>query len=173
MLGFCLHCGNFGRLEKDHQIPTSQGGPDISANFQFLCPNCHVIKTTLERGWKFRVSRTSGYCKSCGIWRWNLHGRECSNCKKDKSLEMAEKRRFRYQFPELPGPPAWVKLIRRNGQEVFLQRETPLRSLYSFFVNDSHFETYEKLQNRVSKTPMGEPCHHYRQIGGFSGSLSR
>ena len=50
----CRKCGKAGRLEVDHIVPVSQGGPewgidaaDIS-HVQTLCVGCHISKSAFE-----------------------------------------------------------------------------------------------------------------------------
>lgn len=35
-------------MQVDHIIPVSQGGRSVLSNGQYLCPNCHIIKTATE-----------------------------------------------------------------------------------------------------------------------------
>lgn len=43
-------CYSVYKLQADHKIPRSQGGPDTLANLQTLCQDCHVAKTNRENG---------------------------------------------------------------------------------------------------------------------------
>ena len=45
---FCVFCADPGR-EVDHRLPQAWGGPDELENLQFMCSNCHLIKTMEER----------------------------------------------------------------------------------------------------------------------------
>lgn len=48
----CRKCNWFfpeSKLEVDHIIPLSQGGPDTDENKQTLCVNCHAEKTRHEQ----------------------------------------------------------------------------------------------------------------------------
>lgn len=42
----CLCCGATKRIEADHVIPLSKGGPDILENLQPLCRTCNASKAT-------------------------------------------------------------------------------------------------------------------------------
>jgi 5-methylcytosine-specific restriction enzyme A len=44
----CVRCGvQDGRI-RDHIIPLCEGGLDVAANTQALCPSCHDAKTKAE-----------------------------------------------------------------------------------------------------------------------------
>lgn len=48
----CIKCGN-SPCEADHIVAVNQGGGGSwLSNFQFLCKECHKIKTRLDNGWK-------------------------------------------------------------------------------------------------------------------------
>lgn len=48
----CCKCGN-APCEADHIIPVNQGGGGSwLSNFQFLCKECHKIKTREDNNWK-------------------------------------------------------------------------------------------------------------------------
>lgn len=55
----CAQCGHTGHLWLDHIIPVAEGGPDTIDNAQWLCTDCHDIKTAAERarGQQRRVNR--------------------------------------------------------------------------------------------------------------------
>ena len=40
----CERCGREDRLERDHIIPLSKGGSDISENLHYLCNICHKFR---------------------------------------------------------------------------------------------------------------------------------
>ena len=43
----CVRCGHTDErvLEKDHILPRAEGGSDDPSNLQWLCRNCHGLKT--------------------------------------------------------------------------------------------------------------------------------
>jgi hypothetical protein len=54
-IGNCEVCGIwYPALEEDHKIPKHLGGTDDKENIQIICPNCHGIKTAIERQVQFR-----------------------------------------------------------------------------------------------------------------------
>lgn len=40
----CLKCGSVDRIEADHVVPISKGGPHTIENFQTLCKFCNISK---------------------------------------------------------------------------------------------------------------------------------
>jgi len=42
--GLCARCGSTHKLEVDHIIPYSKGGPHEESNFQPLCQHCNRTK---------------------------------------------------------------------------------------------------------------------------------
>ena len=42
----CLSCYSVDRLELDHVVPISRGGPDCESNLQVLCKSCNISKFT-------------------------------------------------------------------------------------------------------------------------------
>lgn len=40
----CLKCGSLERIEADHVVPISKGGPHTIENFQTLCKFCNISK---------------------------------------------------------------------------------------------------------------------------------
>jgi 5-methylcytosine-specific restriction endonuclease McrA len=50
--GDCVKCGTWRQhLQRDHIIPKSKGGSNLSENIQMLCANCHEDKTRDEKSW--------------------------------------------------------------------------------------------------------------------------
>lgn len=48
----CCKCGSHEAVECDHVIPVNRnGGASWLSNFQFLCKECHKIKTREDNGW--------------------------------------------------------------------------------------------------------------------------
>jgi len=48
--GNCQKCDiSFSYLERDHIVPRHLGGTDDESNLQWLCPNCHTLKTIAEK----------------------------------------------------------------------------------------------------------------------------
>ena len=45
---YCVECESTDNLELDHIIPVCEGGADVWCNFQWLCRDCHKIKTQME-----------------------------------------------------------------------------------------------------------------------------
>jgi 5-methylcytosine-specific restriction endonuclease McrA len=46
--GRCAHCGRHVKLEMDHVIPLSKGGPNVKENIQGLCRPCNASKADRE-----------------------------------------------------------------------------------------------------------------------------
>ena len=44
----CTECGSTNQLELDHIIPVCEGGADEMCNLQWLCRDCHKLKTQGE-----------------------------------------------------------------------------------------------------------------------------
>jgi 5-methylcytosine-specific restriction endonuclease McrA len=44
----CAHCGRRVKLEMDHVIPLSKGGPNVKENIQGLCRSCNASKADRE-----------------------------------------------------------------------------------------------------------------------------
>jgi len=69
--GYC--CRNCGRvtypenLEVDHVYALHAGGEDVEENLQVLCCNCHVDKTSYERGGK-TTTGVDGWPVESDIW---------------------------------------------------------------------------------------------------------
>lgn len=44
----CQHCGSTERLELDHIVNRARGGSDTLDNVQWLCHECHRVKSSRE-----------------------------------------------------------------------------------------------------------------------------
>jgi hypothetical protein len=58
-LNTCVRCegaSNLVNVERDHIIPTYQGGPDIPENWQPLCARCNASKGPETIDWRIPFS---------------------------------------------------------------------------------------------------------------------
>ncbi len=53
----CVVCGSQERLEADHVVPVSRGGPHTVANGRTLCRPCHLKATGADFGWRGRLRK--------------------------------------------------------------------------------------------------------------------
>jgi 5-methylcytosine-specific restriction protein A len=57
----CAWCGSADRLELDHTVNLAAGGTDTLDNVQWLCTDCHRVKTQQERTAGIREFHTKRY----------------------------------------------------------------------------------------------------------------
>ena len=53
---YCAHCDSACELQVDHVIPSMDGGLNTFDNIQFLCPDCHFIKTRVDKNRRSMLS---------------------------------------------------------------------------------------------------------------------
>ena len=60
----CEQCDKRGKTtvgnQADHIIPISKGGTDDMENLQWLCDDCHRVKTAMDQGYKVKGCDAGG-----------------------------------------------------------------------------------------------------------------